>query len=283
LPEVFSIVDNTYDSLKMFQSIYDNLKSGEKLYLNLGNINVLTPDALLYTLSLFEYFDLRNYSIDIEGNYPANEDTYKLFVQSHFFKYVTANLRHSDDDEHVLHIESGTKTDGAVAQNVIRFALKHLSQNASSKSRRIYRILVEMMGNTVEHAYQNSTDTSKWYLMATHSEKDGLIRFAFLDGGFGVPATIRRNFVDMVKMWFADVRETSIDGKLLMSALNGQFRTRTEQGYRGKGLPNIYSAYKDDGCISKLRIMSNNGYVDQMDCQELTCKFHGTLFTWEFI
>ena len=70
----------------------------------------------------------------------------------------------------------------------------------------------------------------------------------------------------------------------MFSVLNGDFRTRTEVGYRGKGIPRIYQRVKSNE-INNLVLIANNGYVNctTNKRKELKNKFHGTLFSWEFV
>lgn len=98
-----------------------------------------------------------------------------------------------------------------------------------------------------------------------------------------MPSTIRKNFHDIISEKFKNVIGNSNDSSLIMSALNGKFRTRTKQRYRGKGLPNIYKSYRDDKIIDKLKIISSMGYIDQGNERTIEYKFHGTLYTWEFV
>lgn len=282
VPRIFSITEATDENLLIFNEIFHCIRDAKRIYLNMESIEIITPDALLYILSIFEYFDLRNIEMNIKGNFPKNERALELLIQSDFFKYVSS-VKVPESSENVLQIKSGFKTDSFTVREVVNFALKHLKQKITPKSKIIYRILIEMMGNTVEHAYRISSNTSRWYLMACRDDENGKIRFAFLDGGLGMPATIRKNFGDKVREVLSTMTGVSTDSALIMSALQGKFRTRTNKGYRGKGLPNIYKSYKYDKIIENLKIISNVGCIDQGNECMIKDKFHGTLYTWEFI
>jgi hypothetical protein len=285
MPNIFSVVDNTADTLEIFDQIFEKISSGHKMFLDMRNIEILTPDAPLYMLAIFEYFYLQKFAMDITGNFPKNEQINELLIQSRFFEHVTLapELKVPKYDENILQIESGIRTDSLVVKEVIKFALRHLGQEISPKSRTIFRILIEMMDNTVEHAYKVASDRSKWYLMACRDKTNGQIRFAFLDGGLGVPATIRKNFKEKVLELFVTITGDINDARLIMSALQGIFRrTRTKLRNRGKGLPNIYKSYNEK-FIDNLRIISNVGYIDKGSEIILKDKFHGTLYTWDFI
>ena len=283
LPKVFSIVENTEENLSIFADIYQRILEGRRIHMNMENIEILTPDAPLYMVSIFEHFELRKIEMNISGNFPNNSQANSYLIQSHFFDYVKSEVSVPKSDDHLLHIVSGTRVDGSIARDVIRFSLKYLNQDKSLKTRTLFKIIIEMMGNTVEHAYRIANERSKWYLMASHDTESGQIRFAFLDGGMGVPQTIRKNFTDLLKKIFSDITGDSNDSRLIMSALQGKFRTRTGQRYRGKGLPNIYKSYYENKFIDNLRIISNVGYIDRTDELPLNHKFYGTLYTWDFV
>jgi hypothetical protein len=200
---------------------------------------------------------------------------------------VRSKLPASPPDPHILRIESGALIDNAVAQSVVDFTLKHLKRSVTASSRAIYRILIEMMGNTREHAFIRQTKTSKWHLLAVHNKHTSEIQFAFLDGGQGIPTTIRRNFAEKVNQLIAPliqaVSSSLIDAQLLKSALNGEFRSKTGHRYRGKGMPEI-NKLANEHQFDKLKLVSGRGFVDCITghAVSLDSPFYGTLYTWVF-
>ena len=122
---------------------------------------------------------------------------------------------------------------------------------------------------------------NRWYIYA--ESVDDSIEFIFLDTGEGIPATIRKNFAEIV---FQLVLKTQNDARFISSALKGAFRTETKEGYRGKGLPGIYEDSKS-GNISGLTILSGNGECFASDSYEIIEKnsdsfFEGTLVRWKY-
>jgi len=56
------------------------------------------------------------------------------------------------------------------------------------------------------------------------------------------------------------------DNVLIRSALKGEFRTRTKEVFRGRGLP-LIKQVSDNNIIDELKIVSNYGYVDCKNSQ----------------
>lgn len=144
-----------------------------------------------------------------------------------------------------------------------------------------------MHGYTLDHAYKQNSLVPKWYLIALNKPETGKVSFTFLDGGQGIPSTInikhRERVKQLISKFFYDVPSIK-DNALIYSALKGEFRTRTNEGYRGKGLPKIYQCVENKE-IDNLIIISNKGYVNCStgEQRELSSTFHGTLFSWDFM
>lgn len=311
-PEYFSISENTDETLIFFRDLQESIVNGKKVYLYSQNINKLTLDALLYVMKIFDYCKISNISSNVKGNVPERKEIKKLFHESGFLSYIDKSFPMPKKNKHILKIMSGTNVDQETAKQVIKFSLKHLSQEQSLKSKNIYRILIEMMNNTVDHAYHSpdllsqeslfsealmswgdlspldksemEQKISKWYLITWYDKEEDKIKLAFLDGGLGIPTTIKKNYKDKVREILGKMTQSNrSDCKLIFSALSGDFRTRTHQGHRGKGLPTIYKSAKEEN-VKNLKIFSNYGAVDCTLSRQLTLdkRFDGTLFTWNF-
>lgn len=286
LPSIFSIVENTNETLNFFNIAQNLLENGRKLFFDMSKVKALTLDALLYILSILNYFELRGIGAKVRGNVPQNEKCVTLLIDSGFFKFVNPSKKLNQKiNPDILQFKSGTNVDVKIAKKVVDFCLVNLNQNPSVKSKCIYKMLIELMGNTYEHAFENREKTSKWYLFALHDKNDKKVKFAFLDGGLGIPSTIIKNkhekIIEVVNRLLKD--KFSIDSKLIKSALDGNFRTRTKRGWRGKGLPSIYSNLKLD-YIEKLTIIANMGHFNEQDSLiDLNVKFNGTLYIWNFV
>lgn len=68
------------------------------------------------------------------------------------------------------------------------------------------------------------------------------IRFIFVDTGFGIANTVKKNFKEKVQQLFGKMLGLGIainDAQLIQSAFNGDFRTSTNQDNRGNGLVTV--------------------------------------------
>lgn len=285
VPKHFSILDNPKDTLIFFDEFQKYIQYKKRIFIDMEDTTTLGIDALLYIISLLSTYKDKRIIYDVLGNLPEDQQCKDLIIDSGFFNYVkTSHPRRKPNDD-ILQIKSGQNVDQIIAKEVIDFSLKHLDQNISSKSKSIYRIIIEMMGNTFEHAYEKQDTTTRWHLIAMHSKDNDEIKFIFLDSGSGIPTTIHKNFADKAKEILSNLfGMISADSQLIMSALDGDFKTRTQLKWRGNGLPSIKDCWKKKH-IENLQIFSNYGYID---CnkgynEDLKQKFNGTLYSWNFV
>lgn len=282
-PKLFSLVENIEEMLEFFDEIYFNIvKKRKRIFLDFEKVEKLTPDALLYLLSIMEYYINVHKCELIGGNYPKKQEILDLFIESGFTKYVETRSKRSKTGNDILSIESNELVQGAIAKKVVDFAKEKLGTKAERHSKSLYATLIECMANAKNHAYTNSHSSlaSRWWLMAMHDVNENKIRFVFLDNGAGIPNTIRKKFKEKVSTFVG----VNADPQLILSSLDGGFRTRTEKGWRGKGLPKIYEFLKLQR-IDNLSVISSKGYVlaKNRDILQFNRKFHGTLLAWDIV
>jgi hypothetical protein len=289
-PNNFSIVNNLDEMLIFYDNILKTAKNKNALILEAKNIELITPDSILYLLSIFEYIKAKYGKFPISGSFPVDPDCKRIFVQSGFPKYFHTRENISYDDSDILTIESSIEVEPLIAKKVVKFARDHLGEVRSKKSKRAYEIIIECMGNTFDHAYHSKSPLPKWYLMAIYNSNINSVKFVFLDGGLGIPKTIRRNHLERLQQFITGVTRKFLsipaidDSFLISSALNGEFRSRTEKGYRGKGLPKIKKCAETNE-IHELKIISSFGSFDvaTLTGVELKRQFMGTLFSWSHV
>lgn len=279
-PKIFNILKNTEQMLSFFDEVREVVRKKRRVFLNMEEVSELTQDAILYMLSLIYHYRQKNNYRGFLGNIPKDEKSCELFKESGFFKFIARGPANPTRSTKTLQIEMGKLVNPELAYEVVRFAAKHLQNDNLMISKGHYSTLVECMGNTNAHAYVIKKASPYWYLMAVYNESKGRVRFTFLDGGEGMPDTLRVNFAERVARLFS----TNTDAQLIMSALQGQFRTRTGERKRGKGLPKIYENSKA-GNIDELKIISSYAKVDCASGELVTLKkkFVGTLLTWDYL
>lgn len=272
-PEHFSITDNPEETLLFFDQVYNYLRQEYSVSLQLESVRKITSDAILYMLSLLDMFKNRR-GVRFMGNAPVDERCRHIFMESGFYEYVDSKYSPSRNVKDILAVRSENRVVGRIAQEVVEFAHDKVSPStAVFVWRKVYTTILECMGNTREHAYTGREKyQTKWWLMALHDESKNRVTFAILDNGAGIPKTVKKKIME--RFWTAD-------SDLILSALRGEFRTRMNELWRGKGLPKIFKTY-EAGIIQNLAIISNKGYVNYGSNQfrDLKQKFFGTLVSW---
>ena len=108
--------------------------------------------------------------------------------------------------------------------------------------------------------------------------RSGMVSCSVLDNGAGIPATMKKKFLEAVKFWG---REEHI---LLFKAFTEPARSRLELEFRGKGLPKIYELVCRD-YLKNVRVVSNKAFVNLSNLGEnkkLQKPLKGTLYSFEF-
>ena len=281
-PEFFDMIDNPDETIEFFNALFSAVRGRRRVFLNLSGVEHLAPNSLLYILSQFKKWESRGLQHEVSGNEPRNEVCRTMLRQSGFYKYLTSHLHPEVDSPDILKIEEGREVDGELAGRVLNLCGMSV-HSPDPESRKTYTSIVELMGNTREHANPESKEHLYWYLMAVVDRKDSKIRISFLDNGAGIPKTLRKKPLELVEELLARVFsiETLSESALILSSLKGEVRSRTKEGHRGKGLPSIYNGY-NLGILNELVIISNKGYVNlaDNDIRDLPRKFLGTLFCW---
>lgn len=284
IPEVFSIIENTDETLSFFSKVNSLAAKRRKIKFDFSEARKISPDAILYILSIFDYLKNQYGELWVEGNVPKNPECRELLIESGFLTKVYSSSRFPKTNSNILAIESDSLVKPEIAKKVIDFAEGHIQNPQKTNSKSIYNALIECMSNTNNHAYNDIPDEKRniarrWHLMAVYHGASNSVSFTFLDNGSSIPKTIRKKFrerlIGLIKPQ---------DSALILSALHGDFRTQTELGWRGKGLPSIYDDWRNQ-TISNLKIVSRKGYVD---CQgkrilDMPKSFKGTLLNWDFV
>ena len=286
-PTHLSLLDNREETLQFFEKALNAIRQcriRQSIYFDLKNVSKITPDAIMYIIALVNNVHrVRTYSIRCEGNLPDNEEARTIIERSGFYSHVSGRRppKNDIDKNNLVQISCGSEADGPLIGKICDFVCAHSGVDNPLQTKRLYPMIIELMTNTRQHAYQEKgVMDNKWYIYVENTEKS--IDFVFLDTGVGIPTTIRLNFAEKVIKLFL---KNKSDAKFISSALKGAFRTETRQGHRGKGLPCIYDD-SQNGNISELTIISGQGeciVTDNGSIIEYVSQavFNGTLFCWK--
>lgn len=282
-PENFSLIHNTEETLYFFNNILKNMRlySFDRTYFfDLKSVKYITTDAIMCILAIIRNMkNAKIYRYRFQGNLPENKEARVLIEESGFFSYVHSANENLERNSCKIQIKSGNTVDPSVAKDICDFINQKF--NTSIKfTMPIFETLMELMQNTVQHAYQskNGRIAHEWYIFV--EEDNHRIIFTFLDSGEGIPSTVNKKLLE--NLGFKN------DSELILSAMKGDFlRSTTKEKYRGNGLPLIYK-YAQESKLFNLRAYSGKGccIVDSRLEQnsllkDLLYDFFGTLFYWE--
>jgi hypothetical protein len=239
----------------------------------------VTLEALAYLLSIV--LD-RTGDCRVSGNLPNDPTARELIRRSGFLDFMVSRDSLPPHDERLFSIHRGHNVDTQSADALIGFVMRSFQLTDNTPlTRSLYRTLVECMANTNNHAYASMTFRPRrkfWYIAASLNIAQQSVDFVFLDSGDGIPETIRKDWGEVLKKLI-----TSDDAGLLQSAVQGEFRTRTRQQKRGKGLPSIHAQVKQ-GQLRRLVIRSLKGQVsasgEQLTATPMNWRFQGTMLSW---
>jgi len=284
VPERFSIIDYPDETLAFFNKVYKDIKTlklKSELFFNLANITFVSVDAVMYLIALIKNTKLlKTMSINCSGNVPQNMEARRIIETCGFYNYVSPQYTVNKINNSNINIASGTNADAKLAGEICDFVHNNSLMNRND-TKSVYTLIIELMTNTRQHAYNNIKGVkNKWYIYVESNEEK--IRFVFLDTGEGIPNTIRINFYEKL-LTLID----NSDSHFIASALRGKFRTETLQEHRGKGLPEIYNKAVEES-ISGFSIVSCKGKCDikkdgSIDEIKLNSGLRGTLFYWELL
>lgn len=283
-PKNFSIINNPEETSSFFSNlisfIRDKRNFGKALFIDISQISSLTIDALMYLLAIVNNLNanFRN-KYAFSGNAPSDEKVKKMFNESGFYHFVhyqgSAPLSKNEDN---VQIVSGEDCDTSLAKRISDFVCQKANVTKRTCSF-LYNMIIELMSNTHKHAYAvNSILHPRWYCYAEY-ESPNIVSFSFMDIGAGIPSTVKKNFAEKI-----DILGIKADNKYIISALNGDFRTATQQGYRGKGLPKI-KEFCSANQIRNLHILANKADVrvfqNSFRARDIETPLFGTLFYWQ--
>lgn len=283
-PLIFSLVDNAGETSAFFSSLISFIRDprnfGKSLFIDISSISSLTIDALMYLLAIVNNLNSNfQNKYSFSGNAPSNQKVKQMFSESGFYHFVhyqgTEPLFKNEDS---IQIVSGEDCDTSLAKRLSDFVCKkgNVSKRTCSF---LYNMIIELMSNTHKHAYNHDSILHpRWYCYAEY-EHPNIVSFSFMDTGAGIPSTVKKNFAEQI-----DFLRLKADNKYIISALNGDFRTATKQGYRGKGIPKI-KEFCSAKRIRNLHILSNKADVRVLDdgylASDLESPLIGTLYYWQ--
>lgn len=143
----------------------------------------------------------------------------------------------------------------------------------------LYRILIELMANTHNHAKGQREHAEQWWTSAYCPNRNRTC-FTFVDNGVGIFRSVGETMTGLKK--FAQRLGIKDNLDFLSNLLRGQLRSSTGLENRGKGIPMIYELSMKEK-VENLTVITNDVFakVGTNDLRSLKTEFVGTLWYWE--
>lgn len=277
LPEIFSLHSDLNGVIQFFKSINNLYKlSINSVFFDFTEVRNISNGALTVLLSQIGW--LKDKGIESSGNYPRDKEAREFLINSGFLNFFkTIGTRSFEKNVNTIVARGQFHTDSALTAKIIRDANKTV-WGFRDRNLKVQGMLIELMANTVNHAYYNRKYQKGWYFSVNHISEEGKVKFCFVDNGSGILNTIHLKFSDKL----SSLLGINSAGDILQKAFDGEFGSRTKLSNRGRGLKAIKKAY-DLGYIKCLKVLTNNVFFDfdLNESKEIDEDFNGTFYFWE--
>ena len=279
-PKHFSLVNNTEETMSFFADFANIINQGQqglRFFVDSSEVESVTVDALIYLIAILQN-DAVNTKLrySFAGNYPANEGARRIYTESGFNDYVESRMKKLPASNDKKRITCGIKNDSVASKELCDFVIKSLGKSLR-EIQPIQKVLIELMSNVYHHAYEkNPFMAKKWYMYAEHV--DDYVRCVFVDTGLGIAKTARKNFGEKLRTFFHIELD---DSKIIESIFNGDFRTATNEKYRGNGLSSVRENVKRE-IFENFEVVSGRGRCiipkDRDPDEIISCCYDSRLF-----
>lgn len=283
VPSNFSFLLNKEEFLTFINKLKDYEYKNSKLYqihIDLNNVTYL--DQLSITILLSVLDDLIKGNVKFVGNVPLNIYANKLLDNSGFFEHVkdleTGQYSKISRSKNFILKIGENSIDSKMLGDLIKDCVYKIS-GEESHFRKLYTILMEIIPNTIEHAYSKRNNVKKsWFLGIEYVVKDNKVLFTFVDNGFGILNTIYK----LPEQRTQELIQLTSEPLILEGVFNKEYNSRLKDENRNKGLPIVKSIF-NEGFIKNLKVFSNKAGISFKESEYIKLKneFKGTLFYFE--
>ncbi|WP_379092489.1 hypothetical protein [Pedobacter sp. UC225_65] len=273
LPSEFSIDNNVEGVLEIIYRTKKLLENANIRYFDFDFSKVTDLDDGAATILLSLCHDIAKLKRSVSVNKPSDPDARKFFEHIGFRQFFQGYVQNKDNLNTTL--KKGKTT---ILQKdtvpIIHKAMKTVF-GVDKKNQRLQGMLIELMTNSVNHAYLNQSKKKReksWYISTRHDTVNAKVEFCFVDNGDGIINTIH---VRLGKRLLLSPEE------ILERAFEGEFRSRTKQKNRGRGLIVIKKNF-DKFTVTGLKVITNNVVLDfeTGTTTKLRTPFMGTFYSW---
>lgn len=277
VPRNFSMQANLNGVIEFFQSLNNFHKLDlRQVQFDFSEVENISNGAITILLSHIGW--LKDHGIISGWNYPIHREAKKFLVTSGFLSFFkTIGTRYYQKSLNDIVARGQVHTDSELTAKLIRETTKTI-WGIKDRNLKIQGLLVELMANTVNHAYFSTKNQKGWYFSVSHDTKLNKVKFCFVDNGAGILNTIHLKFSAKIANLVGINKTTEI----IERAFDGEFGSRTRLTNRGRGLKVVKKLF-EHGFIKNLKVVTNNVFYDFDNKQigEIPQNFHGTFYFWE--
>lgn len=292
-PEVFSVLLETVGVVDYFMKARLAFENHLPVIFDLSSVQKMDTATLTLLCAYVndEKFVKGN---PLKGNIPRTPELIEMFKKSGFYNFVFSRVKSTgyikDEYGELIHRVTRKKVESELAGKVCLSAVEHTFGGNSLKVQNLYKIIIECMANTWNHANQGREDQIyNWWLLAYKEKDTDVTRFCFLDLGVGVFGSLDPKYSsNNIAEWLKNLIVPDNHARTLEQIFQGKTKTSTNEPGRGKGINNIYNLVKNDDNIKDFHMITNNivakvGYNTPDTINTINGNFPGTLYYWELV
>jgi hypothetical protein len=273
-PTIFCILENPEGVISYLNRLKDRAIK-DNILVDLHGVTKISAQTVALLIATMH--DVQEYAA-IKGNQPVHDESRAILINSGFFEHVrSAEPVRTVKQGGVIQNRTMKRVDPKVAQELIHLGTKAL-HGKPTKQKAAYKALIEVMGNTHNHATERRGQ-KPWWAMVYGDDEKKRICYAFLDTGVGIFKSVR---LGPFRRAYRKMKLFGGNASILRDILKGNIESSTGIPYRGKGLPAIYAAANSKR-IQSLIVIANDVYanVSEDDYRVMNVEFGGTLLYWE--
>lgn len=259
-PEVFSLDANFDEVVRVLNEIRDvSRRFRPNLYIDFRPIRDLSVSAALAFAAELDRFKrvcgpLR--PVDVREWEPT---VLNLLDELGFFELLHVKTKFSSDEQSnatkYVRFRSGSKADGEKVDELRKQDLEPLVGDVPGRTK-FYAALTEAMTNVAQHAYENESSLSLWWLSASFSRVESELTILIYDQGLGIPHTLQKKGMERLR----DFLPLTNSHSAMIRAAHDIERTASQDPNRGFGLNRDIRGYAEylDGQVM-YRVFSLKG------------------------
>jgi hypothetical protein len=271
-PGVFSLLHNAEEVINFLRDVKSS--SGQNhLSFDFSGITSMTSDAVAAFVATTRVL----HDTKLRGNLPKDPVAREMLIQSGFFDHVKSREPlPSVTRGHISQWQS-KRVEPKFAQDLIHAGTKAIFGEFRHQQA-TYRVLIESMTNTRNHASEAIDIQQTWWATVYADVSSNCVCYTILDMGVGIFRSLKVRGLRKLYRALGVINNAEI----LREILEGRIESSTGVSYRGKGLPAIYRAAQNNR-IRSLVIVTNDVYanVGKGEFKLLPVPFNGTLLYWE--